>query len=1079
MNKGLKNIAAFLSVVMFIFSLSMPVIYAQNDMIDTTAFYVQADDVSPQGGAVRLNFSQELNKALALGDVRLFNTNGGTEITITEVECDGNSVTLSFKEELSALAEYMVLLPEKLESIDGNVIESPYVYFMTTENEPYETTTAYVDNDFSEERGFSNANPNLVGMTLTESEDGAHGQVLQIENKGTGTSGVNCAYPAFNIDTTADTIVSSIDFKVNEKTYYGRLNFQIHSSFRAYIAIKSDGKLALSPVNFVSNGNSGQFSDVYYKIGEWNNIKAIFDLKKKEITFEVNGKTYGPKACSNVTMQNTMQLQFYSDSLDVDTGNTIMFDNLKTEAVGMTQDPAGFKVSKVRFLNRDKTEAGPLSVGEVFGNATGARVYFSEEAEQESLDGAFTLKSEAESVAVSVGEYNSSDNSVMVYFDELLEKGKDYSFAVSGVQNTEDTAAEAYSTTFTVSDQGFVFLDKIGISDGVSEITEIKPSLEGAGISAELSIYNTLDTEAEVLVSAIVYNDFEMLAMDCGEYKIGADSSLLLSDESTDNISVVVDSISNLTLKLIVHQKTEKGYNLIGQTVLTNVSEEISESDRTFRYDGISNSGNNDITFEITEEGKSDIIFRDVLKSNDAGEYTVCFNMNEKYLSGRYRLFIYENGCESVSCPVTYINKEERAVAVAAINDGTESVADVLEDHAYSVIDDIIASDIDYKSTAEIISNYISGNGAFNTDDALNVINKAAYINAVSEGLLGNMFDYADKFDFANSSISKFYNKKYVGEDVQKYTTMRLKDCRAETFEEFDDSLTEAFVLAVVQKPDGVANLKEVLNAFYDEIGIKNNISDSVCRAIQNKEYDDFADLKAAIDKAAKGNSGSSNSGSSGGGGSGRVAGTKKADMADAVVNMENNDAVPILLNVFEDIDDDFWGKTAIVALARKDIINGKGDGKFYPDDNVTREEFVKIVVSALGYDTQINESDFDDVDKNEWYYPYISTAVNNEIITGYEDGRFGVGEYISRQDMCVILYRAAQKLGYTFVKDEGAEFTDVNEISDYAAESVNILSAEGIINGYDTGEFRPLNNSTRAECAALMYSFLDLFNKL
>ena len=54
-------------------------------------------------------------------------------------------------------------------------------------------------------------------------------------------------------------------------------------------------------------------------------------------------------------------------------------------------------------------------------------------------------------------------------------------------------------------------------------------------------------------------------------------------------------------------------------------------------------------------------------------------------------------------------------------------------------------------------------------------------------------------------------------------------------------------------------------------------------------------------------------------------------------------------------------------------IVNGKADGLFSPYENVTREEFVKMLVGLVDVSGIEYDSDFIDADKDEWYYPYIS----------------------------------------------------------------------------------------------------------
>ena len=104
------------------------------------------------------------------------------------------------------------------------------------------------------------------------------------------------------------------------------------------------------------------------------------------------------------------------------------------------------------------------------------------------------------------------------------------------------------------------------------------------------------------------------------------------------------------------------------------------------------------------------------------------------------------------------------------------------------------------------------------------------------------------------------------------------------------------------------------------------------------------------------------------------------------------------------------WAKESIEALADKGVLNGKGDGKFAPNDSVTREEFVTMLIRATGIASEESEKSFTDVPSDAWFYNSVQTAAAKGIINGRENGSFGAGENITRQDMAVIVYNMASK---------------------------------------------------------------------
>lgn len=150
-------------------------------------------------------------------------------------------------------------------------------------------------------------------------------------------------------------------------------------------------------------------------------------------------------------------------------------------------------------------------------------------------------------------------------------------------------------------------------------------------------------------------------------------------------------------------------------------------------------------------------------------------------------------------------------------------------------------------------------------------------------------------------------------------------------------------------------------------------------------------------------------------------------------------------------------------------IISGTGKNNFEPDNAATREEFVKMLLLSKGIAPGEYETGFLDVSSSEWYYTYVGAAKKAGIVKGIEENRFGTGLNITREDMCVLIYRA-------FYDGQTAEeygFYDSRKISDYAKNAVNVLCKNGILKGDENSNFNPQDNATRAEIAAVLYRII------
>ena len=246
-----------------------------------------------------------------------------------------------------------------------------------------------------------------------------------------------------------------------------------------------------------------------------------------------------------------------------------------------------------------------------------------------------------------------------------------------------------------------------------------------------------------------------------------------------------------------------------------------------------------------------------------------------------------------------------------------------------------------------------------------------------------------------------------------------------------------------------------------------------VYKKLKNKKILDYKKLPQAI-KEAYDEIHPSGNGSGAGGGSGSGGGGTSINKVNSVNSAVSSGQMPEVTSkvVFNDLDGAEWARKAIEALAEKKIVSGRGDGRFEPNEPLTRAEFVKIIVDAFDLKDNTAEIDFDDVPKDAWSYRYIASAKKAGIIYGISDTHFGADKTISRQDMAVILLRTAELKGID-TSGNGVEFTDSQKISDYARDAVGRLSAAGILNGMNDGSFSPLTDVTRAQGAQVIYTML------
>jgi len=186
--------------------------------------------------------------------------------------------------------------------------------------------------------------------------------------------------------------------------------------------------------------------------------------------------------------------------------------------------------------------------------------------------------------------------------------------------------------------------------------------------------------------------------------------------------------------------------------------------------------------------------------------------------------------------------------------------------------------------------------------------------------------------------------------------------------------------------------------------------------------------------------------------------------------------AVAYVRKTFSDLGSVEWARRPVEVLASKGIINGTSKDTFSPDINITRADYLVLLVKTLGLTTSF-DSNFDDVKPDSYYFEAVGIAKKLGITTGVGNNRFNPMEYISRQDMMVLTARALEK--YKVLKtakdmDVLNKFIDKEDIAEYAIGSTATLVKEGLIVG-SGDRLNPNAFTTRAEAAVILYR---IFNK-
>lgn len=229
--------------------------------------------------------------------------------------------------------------------------------------------------------------------------------------------------------------------------------------------------------------------------------------------------------------------------------------------------------------------------------------------------------------------------------------------------------------------------------------------------------------------------------------------------------------------------------------------------------------------------------------------------------------------------------------------------------------------------------------------------------------------------------------------------------------------------------------------------------------------------LSEAVTAIKQNSSGSDNSRNPGGGSS-----HKKDNSAAGVVVPEKITDEKVIeqnKNIFDDVSNDAWYCQAVKALNARGIVTGKSEKLFAPDDDIKREEFLAMLIRALGKDGIQSDRTltYNDVIPGAWYENAVKTAVDIGLAAGYNDELFGIGDCITRQDAAVFAARAAEFTGSALNYEKDALFEDDSDISSYAKDYVYAMKNEKIISGMGNNKYLPQAQCTRAQAAVIVYN--------
>lgn len=475
--------------------------------------------------------------------------------------------------------------------------------------------------------------------------------------------------------------------------------------------------------------------------------------------------------------------------------------------------------------------------------------------------------------------------------------------------------------------------------------------------------------------------------------------------------------------------------------------------------------------------------FYDEITSDESGKYLLKFELPEDLKNKKIKVSVKPMGMSVENLSFDYSGTKIRENALNDVVSATdsESLAQVLSNADYTAAFKVEGVDVSTLNADNAVKNatlQMIEEKTITKENFAKEINRCFFVSSKKNNYANGLTASFEGCDF------EFENVKFSDEeDIEKKEWIKSNMFASENItsienaEMFYQSLSAYYILNTAKYSD----IPQIIEKYQKELGIEGTRAYISFAALSQKEKyltaekiaQQTGNLTSGFDNIllksiTKSSTGTTSGGSSGGGSKGSSSG---AVNAYPVVTQPTEKEETT--QIFKDVSDGAWYKEAVEELFKRNIVSGKDDEKFAPNDSVTREEFVAMLVRTINADGETS-IELTDVKDGAWYEQAVKKAIALGIAVGYDNGKFGVGELITRQDAAVFTARASKYFNMDISQKSDSLFADDEQISDYAKDSVYAMRNNGIISGMEDNTFAPNANCTRAQAAVMIYRFLE-----
>lgn len=175
------------------------------------------------------------------------------------------------------------------------------------------------------------------------------------------------------------------------------------------------------------------------------------------------------------------------------------------------------------------------------------------------------------------------------------------------------------------------------------------------------------------------------------------------------------------------------------------------------------------------------------------------------------------------------------------------------------------------------------------------------------------------------------------------------------------------------------------------------------------------------------------------------------------------------------------WAYANINYVRNQRLMVGVNATKFAPEYPMTRAMFATVLARMSGESLTGYNNNFNDISNNTWYTNAIAWAASKNIVYGSGNGNFSPNDYVTKQEVCVMMSRYAVYKDVTFSSDYTMTYADTQLINDWAKAGVAAMTKANVVSGRTSRlgtAFDPQKYATRAEVATIITKFITAMNK-